>query len=161
MRGAHPPSYDSQSLEDALGCELHVEGFAGSDTRGAIEVTDGVAHDPVPTDRPAAGGQVDPVKQVKHLRPKLYFQALANRNVLEHRKIHGTVSRRIKLVPRHVAEEGGRAGAIEGRRIDPLFPSSRRGELVRHTGKRIRYQVASRTGEATRDVERLPGVERQ
>src|SRR5258708_4392881 len=57
---------DSQSLEDDLGCELHVEGFAGSDTRGAIEVTDGVAHETVPTDRPAAGGQVDPVEQVKH-----------------------------------------------------------------------------------------------
>ena len=76
-----------QSLEDDLGCELHVEGFTGTDTRGAVEVADGVAYETVAADRAAAGGKVDPVEQVKHLRPELYFQALANRNVLEHRKI--------------------------------------------------------------------------
>jgi hypothetical protein len=38
------------TLEDDLGCELHVEGFTGADARGAVEVADGVADEPVTTD---------------------------------------------------------------------------------------------------------------
>src|SRR5579862_8046501 len=49
-------------LEDDLGCELHVEGFAGADTRGAVEVADGVAYETIRTHRAASRCQVDPVE---------------------------------------------------------------------------------------------------
>src|ERR1700687_1467043 len=98
MRWAHPPVRNSQSLEDDLGCELHVEGFAGADARSAVEVADGVAYETSRTDRTAAGLQIDPVQQVKHLRPELYFEALAHRNVLKDREVDGSVSRPVKPV---------------------------------------------------------------
>src|SRR5260370_6578649 len=93
-----------QPLKDDLDSELQVEGLAGTDAGSAVEVADGIVHQAESTvvlvgkrgtspgdgicgawtcgHRSGSGSHVDPVEDVKHLRPELDFQALANRNVL-------------------------------------------------------------------------------
>ena len=103
------------SLEDDLNRELHVESFSRTDPGSAVEITDGVAHQPEAVSPRAAssdwiwsasscgyrtwtGGEVDSVQQVKHFRPQLYFQSFADGNVLEDRQIHVAITGTVDLV---------------------------------------------------------------
>src|SRR5882724_9398245 len=109
--------------EDDLCCELHVEGFPRPQARRTVKVSDGVGDGTVAVHRAESRYQVDPVKEIEHLRPELYFQPLPDRNVLEDGEIHIAKCRPIKLVASEVAEERGRSRAIKCTGINPLLPT--------------------------------------
>src|SRR6266849_5281218 len=77
---------------------------------------------------PAAGthstnsrGEVDSVKEIKHVRPKLNLNSLGNRNVFDNRKIDRSEAWPIVFVAREVPDPGYRNR--ERRRIPPLCAS--------------------------------------
>ena len=98
-------------LEDDLGHELNVAGFAGADSRSTVEGANQVGHHSesgrteirrasvgrevlgadVPVGRigsesgyrPHSGSQVDAVEEVEEIRAELDLDALGNRNVLD------------------------------------------------------------------------------
>ncbi|SRR5438876_877376 len=120
-----------EPLEDDLRNELHVELFAGTKARCAIEVTDRVSDHAESIGgsrgacvsagfliagvvvrrivasyghRPDSGSEIEPVKEIKDLGSKLYFHALGDGNVLDDRQIHGSISRSIEFVAGDVPE---------------------------------------------------------
>src|SRR5215472_13845228 len=107
--------YEMRRLENDLDRQLHVEGLAGADSGGAVEIADGVGDCTVTVDRSRPRGEVDAVEQVEHLRPELNLQALAEGNVFENGHVDVTIARAIKLV----ATDGSGTGA-EGSGVHPL-----------------------------------------
>src|SRR2546425_330469 len=93
-------------LEEDLQPELHVEGFAGADTGGSVEVADGVGDDAAAGARRAdARSQIDAIEGIEGLDTELGFDPFCDRDVLEHRQIHVGEARSVNLVAAQVAQE--------------------------------------------------------
>jgi len=71
LKGGCGHDWPPSNSEDDFAYELHVEGLAGAEAGGAVEVADGVADVTVRTDRARSARQVFPVEQVEHLGAKL------------------------------------------------------------------------------------------
>src|SRR6267143_1927323 len=115
----------AQPLKDDFDSKLHVEWFAGTNPRCALEVAGSVSHlaesagcgalKRVSRSRAWLArtgtrghgskpvGKVDSVGEVEHLRAKLDFDPLSNGDVLEHRKVYIDEPRTIELIPGNVA----------------------------------------------------------
>src|SRR5215469_1348827 len=131
--------------EDNLRRQLHVEGFAGSDSGRAIEVADCVVYKArTIVDGSWSRSEVDSVKEVEHLRPKLHFEAFFYWNGLQHRKIYASVARGIELVAANLlASCTRRRGTARAKScgIDPYCSSICSGKFVIKTGKWIFEEV--------------------
>ena len=112
-----------QPSENNLRCELHVEGFSGSDAGCPVEVADGVANCSVTINRPSASRKIDAVEQVEHFRAQLNLHALGNWNVLENGQVDVPEPGAVVLIPGERAE--GACGWPKGVRIDPLHTRAR------------------------------------
>src|SRR5262249_15138932 len=110
-----------------LNSQLHVEGFAGSDTGCTVEVADRIRDRAIAVDCARAGGHVDAVEEVKHLRAELKFEPLilAKGDVLEDRKVHVSIAGAVELVASNI----GRPCAVS-RKVDPLHPGAGAGDKV-------------------------------
>src|SRR5207245_11181728 len=73
-----------KSLEDNLCCELQVERLARTQSRGAIEVADGVANVPVGTHGSGSGRESSAIEDIKNLCTELQFNPLRYADVLNH-----------------------------------------------------------------------------
>ncbi len=108
-----------KSLEDNLCCELQVERLARTQSRGAIEVADGVANGPVGTYGSGSGREINAIEDIKHLCTELQLHPLRYADVLDHGHIHIAKPRAIERIPAQIPRTRCRCGKRV--RVDPLF----------------------------------------